>query len=40
MGSSGHRANILSTRYTEMGTGVATARDGTQYWAQVFGRPR
>jgi uncharacterized protein YkwD len=40
MGSSGHRANILSTRYTEMGAGVATARDGTQYWAQVFGRPR
>lgn len=40
MGSAGHRANILSTRFTEMGTGVATARDGRQYWAQVFGRPR
>jgi uncharacterized protein YkwD len=40
MGSSGHRANILSPNYTEIGTGVATASDGTQYWAQLFGRPR
>jgi uncharacterized protein YkwD len=40
MASAGHRANILSTSYTEIGTGVALAKDGTQYWAQVFGRPR
>ena len=40
MGSSGHRANILSTKYTQIGTGVSIARNGTQYWAQVFGRPR
>jgi uncharacterized protein YkwD len=40
MSSAGHRANILSTRYTQTGTGVATASNGTVYWAQVFGRPR
>jgi uncharacterized protein YkwD len=40
MSSAGHRANILSTRYAQTGTGVATARDGTVYWVQVFGRPR
>jgi uncharacterized protein YkwD len=40
MGSSGHRANILSSKYTEMGAAVATAKNGTRYWVQVFGRPR
>ena len=40
MGSSGHRANILSTKYSEMGASVATAKNGTRYWVQVFGRPR
>jgi uncharacterized protein YkwD len=40
MGSSGHRANILSAKYTEMGAAVATAKNGTRYWVQVFGRPR
>jgi uncharacterized protein YkwD len=40
MGSSGHRANILSSKYTEIGTAVAAARNGTRYWVQVFGRPR
>ena len=40
MDSPGHRANILSPKYTQIGTGVAVAKDGTQYWAQVFGKPR
>lgn len=39
MGSAGHRANILSSNYTEIGTGVALGRNGRLYWAQVFGRP-
>jgi uncharacterized protein YkwD len=39
MSSSGHRANILSATFTEIGAGVATARDGTIYTAQVFGSP-
>lgn len=37
MSSSGHRANILSTSYTEMGAAVARASNGTWYWVQVFG---
>jgi uncharacterized protein YkwD len=39
MSSPGHRANILSSDYTEIGTGVALGRNGRLYWAQVFGRP-
>lgn len=39
MSSAGHRANILSATYTELGTGVARARDGKTYYVQVFGRP-
>lgn len=39
MHSPGHRQNILSSEYTEIGTGVAMGRDGRLYWAQVFGRP-
>jgi uncharacterized protein YkwD len=40
MRSPGHRANILSAEYTELGTGAARARNGRAYYAQVFGRPR
>jgi uncharacterized protein YkwD len=40
MASPGHRANILSTKFTEMGAGIATAKDGTGYTAQVFASPR
>lgn len=40
MKSSGHRANIVSPKYTEIGTAIAAADDGTRYWVQVFGRPR
>ena len=39
MTSPGHRANITSTRYSEMGAGVATGRNGRRYWAEVFGAP-
>jgi uncharacterized protein YkwD len=40
MRSSGHRANIVSPRYVEMGAGVATSSRGRTYYAQVFGTPR
>lgn len=39
MDSPSHRANILSRDYTELGTGVAMARNGRLYYVQVFGRP-
>lgn len=39
MDSAGHRANMLSKDYTEVGTGVAAARNGRLYFVQVFGRP-
>ncbi len=39
MGSTGHKANILSKNYTQMGVGYKVAKDGTAYWAQTFGRP-
>lgn len=38
--SSGHRANIVSTHYSEMGAGVTTGKNGRRFWAQVFGAPR
>ena len=40
MTSTAHRANILSVRYTETGVGMARARNGRTYTAQVFARPR
>ena len=40
MGSSGHRANILSISFTEMGAAVARDAQGRPYWVQVFGAPR
>jgi uncharacterized protein YkwD len=39
MRSPGHRDNILSSEFTEIGTGVAVGRNGRLYWAEVFGRP-
>ena len=39
MQSPGHRKNLLSTKYTELGTGVAIDATGRQYYVQVFGRP-
>jgi uncharacterized protein YkwD len=40
MASPGHRDNIVSTHYTEMGAGVATAKNGQRFYAQVFASPR
>ncbi|HEX5596222.1 MAG TPA: CAP domain-containing protein [Micromonosporaceae bacterium] len=37
MNSPGHRANILDCRARAMGLGVASARNGTRYWTQMFG---
>jgi uncharacterized protein YkwD len=39
MGSSGHRANILTRGITEAGVGVAVS-DGRLYWVVNFGAPR
>jgi uncharacterized YkwD family protein/spore coat assembly protein SafA len=39
MNSSGHKANILSSSYTQIGVGVAKKSDGTLYWTQMFMRP-
>jgi uncharacterized protein YkwD len=40
MNSPGHRANVLSTSFTEIGVGLTSDRVGRPYYAQVFGRPR
>ncbi|MFJ4225566.1 FG-GAP-like repeat-containing protein [Microbacterium sp. NPDC089695] len=37
MNSSGHRANILDSRYTGLGVGYATGTCYRTYWVQVFG---
>ena len=39
MNSSGHRRNILSSKYTEIGIGIAYGPKGP-YWTQVFARSR
>jgi uncharacterized protein YkwD len=39
MDSSSHRANILSQSYTQLGTGVAAARNGRLYFVLVFAHP-
>lgn len=36
MGSSGHRANILSSTFTTIGVGVATGADGRTYWTMLL----
>lgn len=36
MNSAGHRANILSPAYNQIGVGVAKAANGTLYWTQMF----
>jgi uncharacterized protein YkwD len=40
MNSSGHRANILDSRLTEIGAAMARSSKGEPYWIQVFGTPR
>lgn len=36
MNSSGHRANILSSKYTEIGVGYYRSASGVNYWTQLF----
>lgn len=36
MNSDGHRSNILSRTYNQIGVGVAKASNGTFYWTQMF----
>jgi uncharacterized protein YkwD len=40
MDSNGHRANILSPEYTEIGLGIARDKSGQLYFTQVFAKPR
>jgi uncharacterized protein YkwD len=39
MASPGHRANILSERFTRIGVGIARGADGFLYITQEFARP-
>lgn len=36
MNSPGHRANILSAQFTEIGVGYAAGGSGRHYWTQMF----
>jgi uncharacterized protein YkwD len=40
MDSKGHRENILKTKYTEIGIGIADAGKGNLYYTVVFGREK
>lgn len=39
MNSPGHRSNILSPSYTEIGVGLAKNKEGKCYWTQMFIKP-
>jgi uncharacterized protein YkwD len=39
MNSWGHRKNIMSKSYTNIGCGYATFKNGTPYWCVCFGTP-
>ncbi|MHB1314095.1 MAG: SafA/ExsA family spore coat assembly protein [Christensenellales bacterium] len=39
MNSPGHRANILSRSFTQIGVGAAKKSNGTMYWTQMFMKP-
>ncbi len=39
MNSEGHRKNILSANFSEIGVGYETDARGTTYWTQMFIRP-
>ncbi len=39
MNSPGHRANILSSTYTNIGVGLAKTSTGVKYWTQMFTKP-
>ena len=36
MNSSGHRANILNEKHTQIGTGYVLNDSGIPYWTQLF----
>ncbi len=40
MASPGHKANILTCDFTQIGVGVAADPRGRLYWTQVFATPR
>jgi uncharacterized protein YkwD len=40
MDSTGHRENLLSQEYTQIGVAMAKNAKGEPYWVQVFGTPR
>src|SRR5262249_32756501 len=40
MDSPGHRKNILSKDFTEIGLGIGRTKDDVPYFTQVFGKPR
>ena len=39
MNSAGHRANILDTRYTKVGIGLAFGANGMKYFTVIFAGP-
>jgi uncharacterized YkwD family protein/spore coat assembly protein SafA len=39
MNSPGHRSNILSPSYTQLGVGLAKDKNGSAYWTQMFIKP-
>jgi len=39
MNSPGHKSNILSRSYTEIGVGLAKNKNGVCYWTQMFIKP-
>lgn len=40
MSSPGHRRNMMMSGITDIGVGLAMARDGTLHWVLNLGRPR
>jgi uncharacterized YkwD family protein/spore coat assembly protein SafA len=39
MNSPGHRSNIMSPSFSQIGVGYATNKNGVPYWTQMFIRP-
>jgi uncharacterized protein YkwD len=36
MKSEGHRANLLSEKYSDIGIGITKGENGRYHWAQIF----
>jgi uncharacterized protein YkwD len=36
MKSDGHRANLLSDNYSDIGVGITQSESGRYHWAQIF----